>query len=55
MSPGLLGDGPVGLVWEYLVDGLRLGVVRVEEANELSRADFGRVRVHEGRSLGGRG
>ena len=39
----------------YLVDGPRLGVVRVEEAKELRRADFGGVRVHEGRPLGGRG
>ena len=30
----------------YLVDGLGLGVVRVEEANELGGAHFGRMRVH---------
>ena len=50
-----MGDGPVGVLWAYLVDGLRLGVVRVEEANELRGAHFGRVRVHEGRPLGRRG
>ena len=43
------------MLWRYLVDGLGLGVVRVEEANELRGAHFGRVRVHERRPLGGRG
>ena len=51
----LLGDGPVGVFWGYLVDGLRLGVVRVEEANELGGAHFSGMRVHERRPLGGRG
>ena len=41
-----MGDGPVGVLGAYLVDGLRLGVVRVEEANELGGAHFGRMRVH---------
>ena len=46
---------PSGCLWGYLVDGLRLGVVRVEEANELGGAHFGRVRVHKRRPLGRRG
>ena len=37
------------------VDGLRLGVVGVEEANELGCAHFSGMRVHQGRPLGGRG
>ena len=53
MSPRLWATVPSGL-WGYLVDGLGLGVVRVEEANELGGADLGRVRVHKGRPLGGR-
>ena len=55
-EPLLLGDGPVGVVlWGYLVDGLRLGVVGVEEANELRGTHFSGMRVHQGRPLGGRG
>ena len=50
-----MGDGPVGVLWGYLVDGLRLGVVGVEEANELRGTHFGRMRVHKRRPLGGRG
>ena len=38
-----------------LVDGLRLGVVGVEEANELRGTHFSGMRVHQGRPLGGRG
>ena len=37
------------------VDGLRLGVVGVEEANELRGTHFSGMRVHQGRPLGGRG
>ena len=43
------------MVWGYLVDGLGLGVVRVEEANELRGTDLGGMRVHERRPLGRRG
>ena len=42
-------------MWGYLVDGLGLGVVRVEEANELRGTHFSGMRVHERRPLGGRG
>ena len=44
-EPLLVATVPSGW-WGYLVDGLGLGVVRVEEANELGGAHFGRMRVH---------
>ena len=53
MSPAC-GRRSRRVLWGYLVDGLRLGVVRVEEANELRRAHFSGMRAHEGRPLGRR-
>ena len=36
----LVGDGPVGLVWGYLVDGLRLGVVGVAKKCLVARVEI---------------